>query len=92
MQIELFTSYKQDLTKREKKFRKTSEKMEGFSSVKPVTGLSRPNTGKEDDDKQDLHQSLGTTKMLDPRAGPSVMLGTACGQNLFYIRFKPSCA
>jgi hypothetical protein len=24
--------------------------MEGFSFVKPVTGLNRPNTGKEDDD------------------------------------------
>jgi hypothetical protein len=24
--------------------------MEGFSFVMPVTGLSRPNTGKEDDD------------------------------------------
>jgi hypothetical protein len=24
--------------------------MEGFSFVTPVTGLSRPNTGKEDDD------------------------------------------
>jgi hypothetical protein len=76
MQIGLFTSYKQDLTKREKEFRKTSEKMEGFSFVKPATGLSSPNTGKEDE--QDLHQSLGTTKMLDPRAGTSVMLGTAC--------------
>jgi hypothetical protein len=38
-------------TKREKKFRKTFEKMEGFSFVKPVTGLNRPNTGKEDDDE-----------------------------------------
>jgi hypothetical protein len=37
-------------TKREKKFRKTFEKMEGFSFVTPVTGLNRPNTGKEDDD------------------------------------------
>jgi hypothetical protein len=26
------------------------EKMEGFSFVTPVTGLNRPNTGKEDDD------------------------------------------
>jgi hypothetical protein len=25
--------------------------MEGFSFVTPVTGLSRPNTGKEDDDE-----------------------------------------
>jgi hypothetical protein len=40
-------------TKREKKFRKTFEKMEGFSLVTPVTGLSRPHTGKEDDDDDD---------------------------------------
>jgi hypothetical protein len=37
-------------TKREKKFRQTSEKMEGFSFVTPVTGLNRHNIGKEDDD------------------------------------------
>jgi hypothetical protein len=28
--------------------------MEGFSFVTPVTGLNRPNTGKEDDDDDDL--------------------------------------
>jgi hypothetical protein len=38
-------------TKRENKFRQTFEKMEGFSFVTPVTGLNRPNTGNEDDDK-----------------------------------------
>jgi hypothetical protein len=27
--------------------------MEGFSFLTPVTGLSRPNTGKEDDDDDD---------------------------------------
>jgi hypothetical protein len=27
--------------------------MEGFSYVTPVTGLNRPNTGKEDDDDDD---------------------------------------
>jgi hypothetical protein len=37
--------------KGKKKFRKTFETMEGFSFVTPVTGLNRPNTGKEDDDK-----------------------------------------
>jgi hypothetical protein len=31
----------------------TFEKMEGFSSVTPVTGLNRPNSGKEDDDDDD---------------------------------------
>jgi hypothetical protein len=40
-------------TKRKKKFRKTFEKMEGFSFLTPVTGLSRLNTGKEYyDDKE----------------------------------------
>jgi hypothetical protein len=29
--------------------------MEGFSFVTPVTGLSRPNTGKEDDDDDELN-------------------------------------
>jgi hypothetical protein len=38
-------------SKREKKFRQIFEKMEGFSFITPVTGLNRPNTGKEDDDK-----------------------------------------
>jgi hypothetical protein len=33
------------------KFRKTFEKMEGFSFVTPVTGINRPNTGKDDDDE-----------------------------------------
>jgi hypothetical protein len=27
--------------------------MEGYSFVTPVTGLNRPNTGKEDDDDED---------------------------------------
>jgi hypothetical protein len=40
-------------TKREKKFRKTFEKMEGLNFVTPITGLNRPNTGKEDDDDDD---------------------------------------
>jgi hypothetical protein len=34
----------------ENKFRKTLEKLEGFSFVTPITGLSRSNNGKEDDD------------------------------------------
>jgi hypothetical protein len=38
----------------EKKFRKTFENMEGFSFVTPVTGLNRPNTGKEDDDDENI--------------------------------------
>jgi hypothetical protein len=28
--------------------------MEGFSFLTPVSGLSRPNTGKEDDDDEEL--------------------------------------
>jgi hypothetical protein len=42
--------HKNSLTKKEKEFRKTFEKMEGFSFVTPITGLNRPNTGKEDGD------------------------------------------
>jgi hypothetical protein len=34
----------------EKEFRKTFEKMEGFSFVTTVTGLNIPNTGNEDDE------------------------------------------
>jgi hypothetical protein len=29
--------------------------MEGFSFVTPVTGLNRPNTGKEDDDDENKY-------------------------------------
>jgi hypothetical protein len=32
--------------------------MEGFSFVTPVTGLSRPDTGKEDDDDDDEFHSF----------------------------------
>jgi hypothetical protein len=32
--------------------------MEGFSFVTPVTGLNRPNTGKEDDDDDDDKEPL----------------------------------
>jgi hypothetical protein len=42
-------------TTKEKKYRKTFEKMEGFSFVTPVTGLNRPNAGKEDDDNESCH-------------------------------------
>jgi hypothetical protein len=52
-QDELWQDPKNDFkipTKKEKKFRKTFEKMEGFSFVTLVTGINRPNTGKEDDD------------------------------------------
>jgi hypothetical protein len=35
--------------KRKKKFGKTSEAMEEFCFVISVTGLNRPNTGKDDD-------------------------------------------
>jgi hypothetical protein len=31
--------------------------MEGFSFVTPVTGLNRPNTGKEDDDDDESRRS-----------------------------------
>jgi hypothetical protein len=54
-------------TKREKKFRKTFEKVEGFSFVTPATGLSRPNTGKEDDD-DDLRNVLHLQLKKDQHA------------------------
>jgi hypothetical protein len=42
--------------------------MEGFSFVTPVTGLNRPNTGKEDedddDDDDDVHRSLESNYVL----------------------------
>jgi hypothetical protein len=31
--------------------------MEGFSFVTPVTGLNRPNTGKEDDDDDEYNKA-----------------------------------
>jgi hypothetical protein len=40
--------------KRENKFRKTFEKMEGFSFVTPVTGLNTPNTGKKERKKKKM--------------------------------------
>jgi hypothetical protein len=40
-------------TKKEKKFIKTFEEMEGFNFVTPVTGFNRPNTGIEDDGGDD---------------------------------------
>jgi hypothetical protein len=54
-------------TKRKKKFRKTFEKMEGFSFVTPITGLSRPNTGKEgdDDDKQSTSSGFLVSAVCD---------------------------
>jgi hypothetical protein len=41
--------------KRSKEEKKTFEKMEGFSFVTPVTGLSGPNAGKEDDELRSVH-------------------------------------
>jgi hypothetical protein len=39
--------------------------MEGFSFVMPVTGLNRPNTGKEDDDdEQEISRDNLNTKLL----------------------------
>jgi hypothetical protein len=37
-------------SKRKKKFGKTSETMEGFCFVIPVTGSNKPNVGKDDND------------------------------------------
>jgi hypothetical protein len=48
------------------KCRKTFEKMEIFSFVTPITGLNRPDTGKEDDDDDDddINSMLTFTVML----------------------------
>jgi hypothetical protein len=47
--------------KREETFRKTFEKMEGFSFVTSVTGLNGSNTGKDDDDDDDDIHYCGST-------------------------------
>jgi hypothetical protein len=38
--------------------------MERFSFVTPITGLNRPDTGKEDDDDDDVKSMLTFTVML----------------------------
>jgi hypothetical protein len=38
--------------------------MEGFSFVTPVTGLNRPNTGKEDDDDDDDDTQILGVKVM----------------------------
>jgi hypothetical protein len=38
--------------------------MEGFSFVTPVTGLNRPNTGKEDDDDEFWLQRVFTFNLV----------------------------
>jgi hypothetical protein len=54
MKVQRYNAHREHInvipTKRQNKFRKTFENMEGFSIVMPVTGLIRPNTGKEDND------------------------------------------
>jgi hypothetical protein len=39
--------------------------MEGFSFVTPVTGLNRPNTGKEDDDDDDWSTQKSSFPLTD---------------------------
>jgi hypothetical protein len=39
---------------------------EGFSFVTPVTGLNRPNTGKEDDDDDEVE--IVSSRYFDPHA------------------------
>jgi hypothetical protein len=53
MRLIIFPKMILKYNQKEKKFRQTFEKMEGFSFVTPVTGLNRPNNGKEDDDDDD---------------------------------------
>jgi hypothetical protein len=40
---------------KEKKFQKTSEEIYGFCFVISITGLNRPNTGKDDDERTSSH-------------------------------------
>jgi hypothetical protein len=42
-------------TKRKKKFGETSERMEGFPSLISITGFSRLNTGKDNNDDDWYH-------------------------------------
>jgi hypothetical protein len=70
-------------TKREKKFRKTFEKMEEFSFVTPVTSLNRPNTGKEDDDDDDDDDKMVTNQPLNHKN--SILIDT-------FNFFKPKFA
>jgi hypothetical protein len=46
-------------------FMQTFEKMEGFSFVTPLTGLNRPNTGKDDDDENNQFPQLRTVAALE---------------------------
>jgi hypothetical protein len=45
--------------------------MEGFSFVTPVTGLNRPNTGKEEDDGDEIKSRLKSGNAFSP-AGRNV--------------------
>jgi hypothetical protein len=46
-------------TRKRKKSRKTSEMMEGFCFVISITGLNGPNTGKEDDGRNEIRVRKG---------------------------------
>jgi hypothetical protein len=72
-------------TNREKKCRQTFDKMEGFSFVSPVTGLNRPNTGKEDDDEYDSVNTRKKHQLRRPIANISCFQKSAfcTGNNIF---------
>jgi hypothetical protein len=59
----------------EKKFRKAFEKMDGLSFVTHVTGLNRPNTGKEDDECR--FKAIKSSAYLNPRSKTLVLILTS---------------
>jgi hypothetical protein len=76
------------MNQKENKFRKTFEKMEGFSFVTPVTGLNRPITGKEVDDDDTLTSGADKQAQWLPVPAPNTpgfghlshcSLTTTCG-------------
>jgi hypothetical protein len=40
--------------------------MEGFSFIRSITGLNRPNTGKEDDDDDEINTSENVYRLMVP--------------------------
>jgi hypothetical protein len=65
--------------------------MEGFSFVTPVTGLNRPNTGKEDDD--DDYDDDETEALMQSSHNRSEILGYNGGEvSMLFVYVVMSCA
>jgi hypothetical protein len=52
--------------------------MEGFSFVTPVTGLNRPNTGKEDDDEYVNHTTYKENKAAEKIRADCLPIQSRC--------------